>query len=146
MSQEQDPPTSIRWRPRNVLLAVLATALLTGTLGYALARSDVVLSTTVVQRETSADAGVTYEPGGAFDPRPAEVFLVRTRGTGGTGHELRLGHDAGSYFHRVPVPAGTGTTDPPRIDGVDWDPGSATVRLTSGYAVTVDAEKFVGLR
>lgn len=146
MSQEQAPPSPTLWRPRNVLLVALATALIAGTLGYALAKSDVVFSTTVVQRETSADAGVTYEPGGTFDPLPVEVLVVRTRGTGGTRHELHLGHDAETYFHRVSVPDGTGTADPPNIDGVDWEPDSATVRFASGYAITVDAEKFVGLR
>ncbi|MDA2815251.1 hypothetical protein O4J56_31705 [Nocardiopsis sp. RSe5-2] len=131
--------------PRSLLLvgAVFA-CVVAAVVGVLVAPRPLPFTTDVLQRETSPEI---YEPfGDAGDPEPVEVLLVRRYSLGGAVYTFQLGHDAENYFHEVTVPDATGAAGPPEIASVDWTPDEITVRLASGHAVVVPAEKAVGHR
>ncbi|MDA0566628.1 hypothetical protein LG943_20270 [Streptomonospora sp. S1-112] len=142
-------------RPIRTLAAVAATALVCLPAGVVIGMGDLPvvdlnLFTEEVQRLSSADAGVRYDPdtpGSGADPMPVEAVLLRHPVIGGDDYTLRLGHDADSYFHEVRPPVGTGNDGAPvRIDRVDWGADRITVTFTSGYRLGVDTEQVTGLR
>ncbi|MDA2808977.1 hypothetical protein [Nocardiopsis suaedae] len=135
-------------RPRGPRLAGAAVAcvacVVAAAVGILIAPRPLPFTADVLQREASPDI---YRPfGNAGDAEAVEVLLVRRYSLSGAVHTLRLGHDAESYFHEVTVPHATGADGPPEIASVDWTPDEITVRLATGHAVVIPAEKAVGHR
>ncbi|MBV2363923.1 hypothetical protein ACFPZ0_26590 [Streptomonospora nanhaiensis] len=149
------PPPPAPARPGRTLAAAAAAALVSLPVGVVIGLGDLPLVdldlfTEEVQRLSSADAGVRYDPdtpGSGADPVPVEIVLVRRPALGGDRYTLRLGHDPDSYFHEVTAPAGTGGADEPvRVEHVDWAAERITVAFTGGYRLGVDTELATGLR
>lgn len=116
-----------------VSAALLAAILLVGP--------SITLRTQVLHRETSGDAGVTYEHSGAR--WSSDLYLMKIRTVTGTRCELRLGPDAASYYYPVALAFGS---EPPALREVTWLPDAVEITATTGETLRVPADNFSSAR
>ncbi|TDD86759.1 hypothetical protein E1202_18080 [Saccharopolyspora karakumensis] len=123
---------------RTFPIAAVSAALLAVVL---LAGPSITLHTQVLNRETSGDAGVTYEHSGAR--WSSDLLLVKVLTVTDTRCELRLGPDAASYHYPVELAFGS---EPPALREVTWFPDAVEITVTSGETLRVPADNFRSVR